>query len=145
MKLALGSDHGGYELKEAIKRSLKERGYIVDDLGTGSLDSVDYPDYGKKVAETVAQGKHDRGILICGTGIGMSITANKIKGIRCALCHNVYTAKMAREHNDANILALGGRVLQPELALDIVETWLTTNFEGGRHQRRLDKIAALEK
>ncbi|MFC1517975.1 ribose 5-phosphate isomerase B [Candidatus Margulisiibacteriota bacterium] len=144
MKVALGSDHGGFELKEILKKFLNERGYKVTDVGTQSTDSCDYPDYGIKVAEKVAKGEADRGILVCGTGLGMSMTANKVKGIRSALCHDVYTAKMAREHNDSNVLALGARVLKKELALDILETWLTTNFEGGRHQKRIDKISAYE-
>jgi ribose 5-phosphate isomerase B len=139
----IGSDHGGLELKEAIKRFLAGRGLAVTDCGTDNGNSVDYPDYGEKVARSVAAGA-GRGILVCGTGIGMSIVANKIPGIRAALAHDEFTARMAREHNDANILVLGGRVLAPDLALRMVAVWLDATFEGGRHQGRLDKIARIE-
>ena len=140
MKIGIGSDHGGYELKESIKEYLTEEGIQFVDYGTNSLESVDYPDYGRAVAEAVINKEVDKGILICGTGIGISITANRIKGIRCALCTDSYSAKMSRMHNNANILALGGRVLGVGLALDIVKTFLDTEFEGGRHERRINKI-----
>lgn len=143
--IAIASDHGGFELKERIVKYLKEKGYQFEDLGTFNTDSVDYPDYGVKAAEGVAQGKYEKGIVICGTGIGISIAANKVHGIRAALCTNSYMARMSREHNDSNILALGGRVVGDELAIDIVETWLNTEFVGGRHKIRIDKIAEIEK
>jgi ribose 5-phosphate isomerase B len=144
MKIAIGTDHGGFELKEHVKKFLQDRGFEVTDLGTNSTESVDYPEYALKVAEAVATGQVKRGVLICGTGIGMCITANKVKGVRAALCPDVFSAKMSREHNDANILCLGGRTLKKELALDILETWLNSNFEGGRHQRRIDQISEYE-
>ncbi|MDR7869488.1 MAG: ribose 5-phosphate isomerase B [Tissierellaceae bacterium] len=140
MIIGIGSDHGGYELKESIKEYLTEQGIEFIDYGTNSLDSVDYPDFGKKVADAVLNKEVDRGILICGTGIGISITANRIKGIRCALCTDTFSARMSREHNNANILALGGRVVGVGLALDIVKTFLESEFEGGRHERRINKI-----
>ena len=144
MKLAISSDHGGFELKEALVAFLKERGHEVSDLGTTTPAPVDYPEYALKVAKAVASAEFERGIILCGTGIGVSIMANKVKGIRCALCHDIYTARISREHNDANVLALGGRILKKELACDILETWLNTNFEGGRHQRRIEQIAEFE-
>lgn len=144
MKLALGSDHGGYRLKEAIKRYLLEKGYEVTDFGAENTDSCDYPDFAIPVAKKVASGEFDKGILICGTGIGIGIAANKIKGIRAALCHDVFSAEASRNHNDANILTMGERVVGEGLALKIVETFLTSEFEGGRHQRRIDKIKDLE-
>ena len=140
MKIGIGSDHGGYELKESIKEYLNQLGVEFVDYGTNSLESVDYPDFGKKVADAVLEKQVDRGILICGTGIGISITANRIQGIRCALCSDTFSARMSREHNNANILALGGRVVGLGLALDIVKTFLDTEFEGGRHERRINKI-----
>ena len=140
MKIVIGSDHGGYKLKEEIKAYLKRRKISFKDLGAYSEESVDYPDTGKKVAKAVASKKGKFGILVCGTGLGMSMVANKVKGIRAALCHNVYTAKMSRAHNDANILCLGGRVLKKALALKIVDAFLQTQFEGGRHLRRVKKI-----
>lgn len=140
MKIGIGSDHGGYELKEVIKEYLTSEGIEFVDYGTNSLGSVDYPDFGKRVADAVLNKEVDRGILICGTGIGISITANRIKGIRCALCSDTFSARMSRLHNDANILALGGRVLGKGLALDIVKIFLETEFEGGRHERRINKI-----
>jgi len=143
--LVIGSDHGGYELKQAIIKLLQERGIAYRDMGTSGDESVDYPDFADKVARAVTAGEADAGILICGTGIGMSISVNKRPGIRAALVHDPYTARMAREHNDANILVLGGRVLSAELAKEIVAVWLDSDYQGGRHQRRLDKIAALEK
>lgn len=146
MKLAISCDHGGWDLKEQILELLQHVENIdVIDYGTMSRDSVDYPDYAREVSEGVAEGTIDRGILICGTGIGMSIVANRYRNIRAALCNDIYTARMSRLHNNANILVLGGRVVGPGLAGEIVKTWLDTEFEGGRHQKRLDKIAELEK
>ena len=142
--IALGSDHAGLPLKEEIIRHLKEKGVEVKDYGTYTSDSVNYSDYGKKVALSVQSGECDKGIVICGTGIGISIAANKVKGIRASLCTNSYMAKMTRMHNDSNVLALGQRVIGVEVALDIVDTWLNTDFEGGRHQRRIDKIKDIE-
>ena len=144
MRIALGADHGGYQLKETIKAWLEEKGYETADKGTFDEESCDYPDFGKAVAYAVAGGKADKGILVCGTGIGISISANKVKGVRAALCGDTFSARMSRLHNDANILALGQRVTGQGLALDIVEVWLSTAFEGGRHQRRVDKIMAIE-
>lgn len=144
MKIAIASDHGGLEIKESIAAFLREKGIEIEDYGVDNPESVDYPDYGIKVATAVSKGKAERGILACGTGIGMSIVANKFPHIRAALCHDIFTAKMSRLHNDANILVLGGRTLTKEVALSMVDTWLTTDFEGGRHQRRLEKISALE-
>jgi ribose 5-phosphate isomerase B len=144
MTLALGSDHGGFGLKETIKQHLDARGFAYRDFGTCSTESVDYPDFAAAVAKAVASGECEQGIIICGTGVGISIAANKVKGIRAALCHDVFSAKMSREHNDANILALGERVVGPGLALMIVDTWLTAEFAGGRHEQRVKKITALE-
>ena len=144
MKLAIGSDHGGFRLKEAIKTYLLAHDYEVTDFGTESEDSCDYPDFALPVAETVAKGEYDRGILICGTGIGIGIVANKVKGVRAALCHDTFSAEACRNHNDANILTMGERIVGEGLALKIVETFLNSDFEGGRHQRRVDKIKALE-
>lgn len=143
MKIAIGSDHGGFELKEAIRDYLVELGHEAMDLGTYSLESVDYPEYGEKVARAVVNGEADRGIVICGSGIGISIAANKVKGARAALCTNSYCAKMSRRHNNANILAMGGRVLGLDLAKDIVETFLREEFEAGRHERRVNKLAEI--
>ncbi|MFA5576899.1 MAG: ribose 5-phosphate isomerase B [Tissierellaceae bacterium] len=144
MKIGIGSDHGGFELKEYIRDYLDGIGVECIDYGTYSLDSVDYPDYGKKLAEAVVAKEVDRGIAICGTGIGISISCNKVKGIRCALCGDTYSARMSREHNDANILALGGRVVGKDLALEIVSAWLSAEFAGGRHERRVKKISEIE-
>jgi len=143
MKIALGSDHAGFELKEDLRSYLAQMKIDALDLGTYSEDSVDYPDVAVKVAEMVAQGEVERGLLICGTGIGMSIVANRFAGVRAALCHDLYTARISREHNDANILALGGRLIGKGLAREILRVWLETEFQGGRHERRLNKIAAL--
>lgn len=143
--IIIGSDHGGLALKTALNSYLNRRGFKVTDAGTDSDASVDYPDFGQKVAETVIAGEADLGILICGTGIGMSIAANKIPGIRAALVTDVFMARMAKEHNNANVLVLGGRVLDEQKACDLVGAWLDASFEGGRHQSRLDKITALEK
>jgi ribose 5-phosphate isomerase B len=143
--IVIGSDHGGLNLKTALSIYLTGRGFDVTDAGTDSDDSVDYPDFGQKVAEIVISGRAELGILICGTGIGMSIAANKIPGIRAALVTDVFMARMSREHNNANILVLGGRVLDEKNACDLVGAWLDAKFEGGRHQGRLDKITALER
>jgi len=141
MKLAIGADHGGLELKQEVVQYLRTLKNIeVSDFGTATKDSVDYPDYGKKVAEAVTNGTADRGILICGTGIGMSIVANRYPKVRAALCHDHFTAQMSREHNDANVLVMGERVIGKGVALEIVKTWLETDFAGGRHQLRLNKI-----
>ena len=144
MRIALGSDHAGFELKSEVIRHLEKGEYELRDFGTCVPDSVDYPDYAAAVANEVAAGNFDLGILICGTGIGISIAANKIGGIRCALCGDTFSAHSCREHNDANILALGSRVTGPGLALDIVDTFLAAKFAGGRHQNRVDKITKLE-
>lgn len=140
MKIAVASDHGGYKLKETVKAYLEQRGIEVLDLGTDSEESVDYPEFGKACGEAVASGKADRGIVCCGTGIGISIAANKVKGIRCALCTDTGMAEMTRKHNDANMLAMGGRTTDEKTALEITRVWLDTEFEGGRHQRRVDAL-----
>lgn len=145
MKIALGSDHGGYALKEAIKRYLDERQLDYVDFGTNSDESVDYPEFGEKVGEAVVSGRCERGILCCGTGIGISMAANKVPGIRCAVVSDTYSAQMSREHNNANVLAMGGRVVGEGLALKIVEVWLETEFAGGRHGKRVDLIGDIEK
>ncbi len=145
MKIALGSDHGGFALKEELIPFIKGLGYELTDLGCADESSCDYPDYGIKVAEAVAKGEYERGILICGTGIGISIAANKVKGIRCALCTDATMARLTREHNDANVLAMGGRILGVELAKDVVLAFLSTEFsKGERHQNRINKITAYE-
>lgn len=144
MKVVIGSDHGGFSLKEEIKQVMDELHITYEDLGCHSADSVDYPDYAIPVAEMVASGKADRGILICGTGIGMSIAANKVKGIRCALVHDLFSAKATREHNNSNVLAMGERVIGPGLAREIAKVWLQTEYEGGRHERRVCKISDYE-
>ncbi|MCI7249258.1 MAG: ribose 5-phosphate isomerase B [Clostridiales bacterium] len=140
MRVAVASDHGGYKLKEKVKEYLESRDIDVIDLGTNSEESVDYPEYGRACAKAVAGGEADRGIVCCGTGIGISIAANKVSGIRCGLCTNVEMAKLTRQHNDANMLAMGGRIIDDETALAITEAFIDTEFEGGRHQRRIDKI-----
>ena len=145
MKITIGSDHGAVELKEEVKKVLAElEGVEVKDVGTFGTASVDYPDIAEKVCAEVVSGAADRGIVLCGTGLGISIAANKIKGIRCALCNDVYSARMSREHNNANVLAMGGRVTGFGTAGEIVRVWMTTEFAGGRHARRVDKIMALE-
>jgi len=145
MKLAIGADHGGYILKKEIVDFLGKIGNIeVADYGTSGPESVDYPDYGKKVSEAVSNGTVDRGILVCGTGIGMSIVANRFPKVRAALCHDNFTARMSRMHNDANVLVMGERVIGRGVALDIVKAWLETEFEGSRHARRLQKIEELK-
>jgi ribose 5-phosphate isomerase B len=143
-KIVIASDHGGFELKEDLKLFLTEMGYEPVDFGTENSNSVDYPDFGAKVAEAVARNEMPKGILICGTGIGMSIVVNRFPGVRGALCNDVYSARMSREHNDSNVLILGGRVVGKGLAREMVKTWINTKFEGGRHQKRLDKIKELE-
>lgn len=145
LMFTIASDHGGLELKEAVKKFLGKLGIECRDLGTFNNDSVDYPDFGEMVAREVSEGKVEKGILVCGTGIGMSIVANKFPGVRAALINDEFTARMSKEHNDANIIVLGGRVLTPESACRMVEIWLSTDFEGGRHQKRLDKIRQIEK
>ncbi|APG26712.1 ribose 5-phosphate isomerase B [Syntrophotalea acetylenivorans] len=140
----IASDHGGLPMKELILNYLAARGIEVRDLGTDNGDSVDYPDFGEKVARAIAKGEADKGILVCGTGIGMSIVANKFPGVRAALVWDDFTAQMSKEHNNANIIVLGGRVQTPEAACRMVGIWLDTAFEGGRHQQRLDKIAQIE-
>lgn len=145
MKVTIGSDHGAVNLKEEVKKVLTEMQIEIDDVGTFGNDAVDYPDIAEKVADSVVNGRADKGIVLCGTGIGISIAANKIKGVRAALCHDVFSAKMSREHNDANILAMGERVIGVGPACEIVKAWLTTEFTGDRHARRVNKIMALEK
>lgn len=144
MKIAVGCDHGGIVLKDSVVGTLKRLGAEVVDLGCYTTDSVDYPEYGLKVAKAVASGECDAGVLMCGTGIGISISANKVKGIRAAVVTNEYMARLTKNHNNANIIALGGRVVSPEEAEKIVEAWYTAEYEGGRHQRRLDMISRIE-
>jgi len=144
-RIAIGSDHAGFLVKETIRKYLEAAGYAVNDQGTSSEESVDYPDYGKAVGKSVASKQADLGIAVCGSGIGISIAANKVPGIRAALADDVVTARLAREHNDANVLALGGRIVTAEAAVEMVQTFLTTAYLGGRHQRRLDKISQIER
>lgn len=144
MKITIGSDHGAVNLKDEIKKVLSELNVEIDDVGTFGTDSVDYPDIAEKVCAAVISGQADKGIVLCGTGIGISIAANKIHGIRCALCNDVYSAKMSRKHNNANVLAMGGRVLGFGTASEIVRSWIETEFEGGRHEKRIKKISDLE-
>ena len=144
MKIALGCDHGGLELKEKVKKHLEQRGFETLDCGTYSTDSCDYPDFGAAAARAVANGECEKGIVICTTGIGISIAANKVKGIRCALLSDIMSARLTRLHNDTNMMAVGAGVVGEMLALEIMDTWLDTEFEGGRHQRRVDKLSALE-
>lgn len=144
MKVAIGADHGGYELKETIKAYIKDKGVEVIDMGTNSDASVDYPIYGQAVAEKIASEEADLGILICGTGLGMSYVANKVKGIRCACVSDVFSAEMSRLHNNANVLSMGARVVGLGLAMKIVEAFLGTEFEGGRHNKRVDMVTAVE-
>jgi ribose 5-phosphate isomerase B len=145
MKIAVGADHAGFELKNQIKEALAKQGIIVHDEGTNSGESVDYPDYARLVAHDVAEKRAELGILVCGSGIGMAISANKVPGIRAANASSEYEAQMSREHNNANVLTLGARILDREQALAIVQKWLSTPFAGGRHERRVEKIAAIEK
>jgi ribose 5-phosphate isomerase B len=142
--IIIGADHAAYDLKETVKAFLLDRGIDVQDVGTSDKNSVDYPDFGIRVASAVANGKFTRGILLCGTGIGMSIVANKFPYVRAALCNDVFSATMSRRHNDANVLVMGGRIIGDILALEIVRTWIETPFEGGRHQIRLDKIDGID-
>jgi len=142
MKIAIGSDHGGFGLKETVLSVLRDGGHEVIDCGCNSIESVDYPDFAEQVCEQVLSGQAALGILVCGTGIGMSMAANRHRGIRAALCHDEYTARLSREHNDANILCLGDRVLGSGVAKAIVDVWLSTGFEGGRHVRRIGKFSA---
>ena len=144
MKIAIGCDHGALDLKNKVIAHLTAKGYEVVNFGTDTLDSCDYPDYAAPAAKAVASGECDKGIVLCTTGIGVSITANKVKGIRCALLSDVMSARMTRQHNDTNMMAIGAAVVGPMLALEIIDTWLTTEYEGGRHQRRIDKMMALE-
>ena len=145
MKIAIASDHGAYDLKERLKLRLLQQGHEIVDCGTNSGESCDYPDYGRPAAQLVASGECERGILLCTTGIGMSMVANKVKGVRCALCSDTLSASMTRRHNDANMLAMGAVIVGPRLAEHIVDEFLNTEFEGGRHQRRVDKIMETEK
>ncbi len=144
-RLAIASDHGGFELKRVLIEHLRASDYEVLDLGTEGPASVDYPDFAERLCKAILAGQAERGILICGTGIGMSITANKFKGIYAALCTNEFMARLSREHNDSNVLCLGGRVIGDEVAKGIVDVWLNTSFAGGRHSRRTGKIRAIEK
>jgi ribose 5-phosphate isomerase B len=144
-KIAIGADHAGFHAKELIKKFLAAQGYEVDDVGTASEESVDYPDFARQVAERVAAGRVQLGILMCGTGIGMSMAANKVPGVRAAQAHDIMTAHLAREHNDANVLTIGARVVPEEQTIAIVREFLNTAFAGGRHQRRVDKIVELDK
>jgi ribose 5-phosphate isomerase B len=145
MQIGLACDHGGFELKEELRKYIKSLGFKLVDLGTFSEESVDYPDYGILVAEKVSKGELEKGILVCGTGIGMSIVANKFPGVRAALVNDLYSSRFSREHTDANILVIGGRVVGRELGKEIVRIWLETAFAGGRHKKRLEKIEALER
>jgi ribose 5-phosphate isomerase B len=142
--IALGADHAGFRLKEHLKHWMTHHGHTVIDVGTHDEASVDYPDYAAAVGDEVVSGRAHRGVLVCGTGIGISIAANKIPGVRAAVCAEPYAARLCREHNDANVLALGARIVAPDAAVRVLETWLGAVFEGGRHQRRLDKVTALE-
>ena len=144
MKIAIGSDHAGFGLKEDVLEHLKGLNYDVIDCGTYNTESVDYPDFGEKVSSMVSAGEVERGILICGTGLGMSMVANKFPNVRAALCNDLFSAKMSRLHNDANVLVLGGRIIGKDLAAEIVRTWMSTAFEGERHMRRLNKIKKIE-
>lgn len=144
MKISIACDHGAFELKERLKAHLLEQGHEVMDCGTNSADSCDYPDFGAAAARLVADGTCERGVVLCTTGIGMSIAANKVKGVRCALCHEPLSAEMTRRHNDANVLAMGAGVTGGNLAQRILDVFLSTDFEGGRHQRRVDKVMELE-
>jgi len=143
--VGLGADHAGFPLKEDLKAWLIARGYDVVDLGTQSTESVDYPDYAAAVGSAVTTGKADCGVLVCGTGIGMAMAGNKVSGVRAAACSDAYTARMSREHNDANILALGARITGRDAAIEILETWLEAEFAGGRHARRVDKLVELDR
>lgn len=144
-KIIIGSDHAGYESKESLKQELVKQGFEVDDRGTNNLESVDYPDFGAAVGHAVVEGGEDvRGVVVCGSGIGISIAANKVPGVRAALCWNEETARLAREHNDANVLCLGARFIEPELAAKMARIFMETNFAGGRHGQRVEKLAQLD-
>jgi ribose 5-phosphate isomerase B len=145
MRIAIGADHAGYSLKEHLKGYLKEQGHEVEDLGAHSEETSDYPPICAAVARAVREGRAERGIVLGGSGQGEQMTANKVRGIRAALCHDLYTARMARSHNDANVLSMGARIVAPEMALLILETWLQTEFEGGRHERRVVQIMEIER
>ena len=140
MKIAVGSDHAAYELKEAIKEKLTAEGHEILDMGTDSTESVDYPKYGHAVGRAVAAGDAERGIAVCGSGIGISIACNKVPGIRAALCTSVEMAEMCRRHNNANVICMGARMIPQELAFDMIDTWMTTDFEGGKHERRINEL-----
>ena len=142
--ILIGSDHAAYQMKETIKTYLENQGCTVQDMGPQGIDSVDYPDYGIKVAAAVSSGKQKRGILMCGTGLGMSMVANRFPGVRAALCNDIFSAALSRQHNDANVLVMGGRVIGDVLAQEIVNVWLGTDFEGGRHQNRIDKFDCMD-
>ncbi|MCD7950818.1 MAG: ribose 5-phosphate isomerase B [Erysipelotrichaceae bacterium] len=144
MKIAVACDHGGFRLKNVLIQELQNQGYEVVDFGTYNEDSCDYPDYAVKAARAVASGDCEKGVVVCGTGIGVSITCNKVHGIRCALCHDVFSAKATRAHNDANMLAMGQRVIGEGLAVEILNAWLNTEFEGGRHVQRIEKMMKIE-
>ena len=144
MRIAIGSDHAGFELKEYLRTHLEATGHEIVDCGCKSADSCDYPEFGAAVAQAVAAGNADRGVLVCGTGIGISMAANKVAGVRAALVHDLFTAEMSRLHNDANVVAFGARILEMQHARELLDRWLATEFEGGRHQRRVDKINALD-
>jgi ribose 5-phosphate isomerase B len=145
VKIVIGSDHAGFELKEDLRAYLGERNVEVEDLGVKSEAPADYPDIGGALAKKISRGEFERGILICGSGIGMSIVANRFPGVRAALCHDLYTARMSREHNDANLLVLGGRLIGKGLAREVLKVWLESRFQGGNHQRRVDKIKLIER
>lgn len=145
MRIAVGADHAGWPLKEILVNHLIDQGWDVEDFGTFGPDSVDYPDYANKVAVAVANGNVERGLLICGTGLGMCMVANKTHGVRAAVAHDVVSARLSRQHNDANVLTMGGRMIAPELAEEVLDVWLATAFEGGRHVRRLQKIEQIER
>lgn len=144
MKIIIGADHGGYELKNSLTDWLKSKNYEVKDIGVFTSDSVDYPDISKTVGESVSKGEFDRGILVCGSGVGVNIAVNKIKGIRSTHCHDTVIARLSREHNNTNVITMGGRFIAKELAQEILEIWLKTEFLGGRHQNRVNKIAQME-
>ncbi len=144
MKIILGADHGGFELKNNISEWLKTQGYEIEDIGVFSSESVDYPDISFKVATEVAKGTFERGILVCGSGVGVSITANKVNGIRAVLCHDTVMARLSREHNDTNVITMGGRFIAKELAFEILSIWLKTDFLAGRHSKRIEKISKIE-
>ncbi|MFA9461908.1 ribose 5-phosphate isomerase B [Thiohalorhabdus methylotrophus] len=144
MRIVMASDHGGLELRQMVLEHVRERGYEVVDLGTHEAASVDYPDYAVMAAEKLRNGEADRAVLVCGTGLGISMAANRHKGIRAAVCHNEFEARMSRQHNDANVLVLGGRVIGPGLAASIFDAWMSAEFEGGRHQNRVDKIESID-